>query len=269
MASNIDKYKSDLETIIKKGQLLEQRLQYECFPEEVEKQLNKRPDDIKILKITQPFTESYQGWYSEALAVIKILLPDRLSDFIKLYEKPKPRKEITYENYSIEDALSGLQVTKDTGWDRSVIVDAKAALPRFRQQINILKSASNRFESSLFTLSELVRADLFDSELDTSRELNSKGFTRAAGAIAGVVLESHLIQVAQNHIIKVTLKNPSINDLNDLLKNNNVIEMKDWRFIQHLADIRNKCDHKKNTDPSSEEINDFIDGVDKVSKTIY
>ena len=46
-----------------------------------------------------------------------------------------------------------------------------------------------------------------------------------AGAMAGVVLESHLTQVCENHNIKITKKDPTVNDLNDLLKTNDIIEV--------------------------------------------
>lgn len=51
------------------------------------------------------FQYGYQQWYSESKVLIKQLLPDRLSYFVRHYEKPKPRKDITYENYRIEDHL--------------------------------------------------------------------------------------------------------------------------------------------------------------------
>jgi hypothetical protein len=38
-------------------------------------------------------------------------------------------------------------------------------------------------------------ASLFDSELDAALELGHKGFSPAAGAMAGVVLEKHLAEV--------------------------------------------------------------------------
>jgi hypothetical protein len=199
--------------------------------------------------------------------VVKFLLPDRAADFVKLYEKPKGRKEIAYGNYVIEDYLQGLRVTR--GGLEIEVVSPKAAIPQFRQQLNILKSAQKRFDSSLFDIKQLLQADLFDSELEAAKELNKKGFTRGAGAIAGVVLEAHLTQVCVNHTIKITKKAPTINELNDLLKSNNVIEVSTWRFIQHLADLRNKCDHKKKTDPTQQEIEELIEGVEKIAKSIF
>ena len=140
---------------------------------------------------------------------------------------------------------------------------------RFWNQLLILESAETRFDSSLFEIKQLVQADLFDSELDAARELNKKGFTRGAGAIAGVVLEGHLLQVCENHNIKIKKKNPTINDYNELLKKNHVIDIPTWRFIQHLADLRNLCNHKKERAPIKEEIEELIDGVEKTTKTVF
>ena len=183
------------------------------------------------------------------------------------YEKPKPRKDITAENYRIEDYLQGLSLTR--GWDKQTVVGPDAAIPQFRQQLSILKSVKHRFESSLFDIRQLVQADLFDSELDAAAELARTKFTRAAGALAGVVLEKHLGQVCQNHAIKVSKKNPSIGDLNEVLKKEDLIDTPQWRFIQHLADIRNLCDHNKKADPTASQVNDLVQGVQKVVKTIF
>ena len=87
--------------------------------------------------------------------------------------------------------------------------------------------------------------------------------------MAGVVLESHLTQVCENHKIKITKKDPAVNDLNDLLKNNDIIEVSTWRFIQHLGDLRNKCNHKKKIDPTQQEIEELIEGVAKIAKSVF
>jgi hypothetical protein len=131
-----------------------------------------------------------------------------------------------------------------------------------------LISVKQRFKSSLFDLKQLVQADLFDSELDAASELNKNKFTRAAGAVAGVVLEKHLCVVCDNHNLKLTKKNPTINDFNELLKANNTIDVPMWRFIQHLGDLRNLCDHNKSKEPSSQDVTDLIDGVKKISKNL-
>jgi len=106
----------------------------------------------------------------------------------------------------------------------------------------------SRFESVLFDIKQLVQADLFDSEIDTARELLKKGFDRAAGAIAGVIMEKHFKQVLTNRNITFK-KNPTIGELNDILKAEGIIDMPQWRQIQYLADVRNLCDHHKDRDP--------------------
>ena len=272
MITNLEKYKKNLEQLISNGEQLLLAIQAEFLAEDFRIQLKKvLKDEQKVaeyLKKLPSFISTYQSWYSESLVLLKQLLPDRVLDFIKLYEKPKTRrKEITYENYVIEDALQGLHITR--GWEKAKVVGADAAIPRFTQQLNIVKAVKKRFESSLFDIKQLVQADVFDSELEAAKELNTKGYTRGAGAIAGVVLEKHLLQVCNNHTVKITKKNPSISDYNDKLKEAGAYETPTWRKIQHLGDIRNLCDHKKKKEPKAEDVDELIEGVESIIKTVF
>jgi hypothetical protein len=268
MISNLERYKKDLSELIAQGNKLRVAIQLECFPEQVKnfkKDLGSKAE--KVIKDLPSFSDEYQSWYSEAKMLIKQLLPERLADFVRYYEKPKSRKSITSENYSIEDCLQGLQVTR--GLYEEKIVGPDAAIPNFQQQLAIVNAVKARFDSSLFDIRQLVQADLFDSELDAAKELSKYGFTRAAGALAGVVLERHLAQVCENHSITIAKKAPGIADLNAALKETTVIGVPEWRFIQHLADIRNLCDHDKKTEPTPEQVDDLIVGVAKVTKTLF
>ena len=263
MTTNLDTFKKDLERLIVSGDLLHMAIQYECLPEQFEEQLGDKLEEY--VKNLPNFSTDYQAWYSEAKALIKQLLPDRLDDFSRHYEKPKSRKEIDFENYRIEDCLQGL-TTSLRGVKK---VGPEGGIPHLRQQIAILKAVEKRFESSLFDIRQLVQADLFDSELDAAKELIKKGFLRGAGAIAGVVLEKHLSQVAVNHNIKTRKKHPTMSDFNDLLKNGGVLDVPSWRQIQRLGDIRNLCDHNKDREPTKEETSELVDGVEKFTKTLY
>lgn len=275
MASNLDRYKKDLEKLIQRGEYLEFALRYEFgtesereqILEQLQKKAKKRKNSGGVQATTQSsstdastFRGGYQEWYSEAREVIKQILPDRLDDFVRYYERPKRRKELTFENYTIEDCLQGLKNGR-LGPGRGVGL--------FRQQRNILKSARKRFESSLFDIRQLVQADLFDSELDAARVLVKNHFARGAGAMAGVVLEKHLAQVASNHSLSQKKKNPGINDWSQLLKDNGVIGVPLWRRIQSLADTRNLCSHDKQKEPSKDDVTELIDGVEKIIKTLF
>lgn len=268
MGSNIERFRKDLEALVERGALLEYSLRRECtgaeeFDDLMKEQIGKEATE-KLLKTLPHFRTAYQPWYSEALALIRQLIPDRVDDFKRLYEKAKNRKEITHENYHIEDALNGLRVSRAG----QVIADNSAAIPLFVQQEAMVVAAQKRFDSSLFEIRQLVQADLFDSEIDAARELLKNRFARAAGAVSGVVLERHLSQVCTDHKVSVSKRDPGIADLNDALKAAGVIDIAQWRFVQHLGDLRNLCDHSKSREPSDEQVSDLINGVSKVTKTI-
>ena len=267
MATNLDRFKGDLDRLINQGDLLVYSMLKEpdgqIFLKQAREKLGAEKADF--LNSLPNFRTTYEAWYSESLALLRQLLPDRVANFVALYEKPKGRKSVDYSNYVIQDYMQGLRVTR---WDEKIIADSSAAIPQFKQQLAILKAAQRRFESSLFEIRQLVQADLFDSEIDLARELLKGQFFRPAGVLAGVVLEKHLRQVCDDHEIKITKKNPSINDLNELLKGSSVIDVPAWRHISMLGDIRNLCAHNKDKEPTKEQVTDLIDGTAKVMKTI-
>ena len=239
MESKIDKYKLDIQQLINDG-------------ETILKKLNTTYDLVQL-------KQEFEIWYTESFALIKVVLPDRINDFSKMYYNDKTKNGLMTYFQHIPSML-------DEWGDSTIIDQVKSVLD---SQIGILKSCEKRFESSLFDIKQLLQADIFDSELDAARELNKKGFLRAAGAISGVVLEGHLKQVCINHNIVIKKTNPTISDFNQLLKDNEIIETHDWRFIQRLGDIRNLCDHKKQREPTKEEIEELIKGVEKIIKTLF
>jgi hypothetical protein len=263
----MERFRSDLKSLIEDGIKLEFSLLVLVHgPEEIVKASKGKVISAENLKKLPAFKVAYEAWYSEALVLVRQLLPDRLQDFKEHFESPKSRREINYATYRIQDVLNDLRVTRSP-YDE-VIVDGKAAIPHFAQQAAILKAAQRRFDSSLFEIRQLVQADLFDSEIDAARELLKKKFLRAAGAVAGVVLEKHLSQTCEDHGLKILKKHPALSDLNELLKANAVIDMPQWRFISMLADIRNLCDHSKQQEPTEQQVTDLIDGTSKILKTL-
>ncbi|RMF28731.1 MAG: hypothetical protein D6752_07125, partial [Candidatus Nitrosothermus koennekii] len=146
MTSNLEKYKNDIDRLIDKGQ--------------------KLLDALESGKDFADFRNQYEEWYSEALALIKIVLPDRVDDFKRYYDSK--------DADSIRNRISGTR--RDPFYE--IEYDVKLL---FANQLGILKGARRRFESSLFDIKQVLQADLFDSELDAARELNEKGFARGAG----------------------------------------------------------------------------------------
>lgn len=251
---NLERYKKDLNELILQGESLYKAICDECEPVEHRRQSDNLPC----------FCIGYQSWYSESLVVIKQLLPERFDDFKSYYGVPANRKKITSQNYQIKDYLDALENPMFFEMD---CFEQKNAIPKFQQQLEILKSVQRRFESSLFDIQQLVQADLFDDELAAAKMLNENKFMRAAGAVAGVVLEKHLKQILKNH--NLTSKKDTISPLNDALKAGNVYDIPTFRKIQHLGDIRNLCDHDSKREPTREEVDEMINGVDSIIKMVF
>jgi hypothetical protein len=265
---NLERYKIDLENLLQIGSSMDEDLNFQNLTKEERAKLsNKSKEELK--KTVGTFNSIYQEWYTESISLIRQLIPDRLNEFILLYQVDSKRKEINTITYSIQDWLVGIRAANNSYTGKKYFDDSATIAMKFKTQLQILKSAKKRFESSLFDIKQLIQADLFDSEIETAKELNKKGFIRAAGIICGVILEKHLDQVCQNHKIAVHKKNPAISDLNEQLKNNESIDVATWRFIQHLGDLRNKCGHNKSEEPTTNEVNDLINGTEKIIKTIY
>ena len=261
MLSNLDKYKQDLARLVAEGSVLLKDLLAE---NQKDAKSSKEPEEAGKV-----FRSEYELWYSEALEVVRQILPNRLDDFREHYKRDK-RKELTVENYTVEDYLLGLAVMSIRGLHKEPAFDTQnVAFSKFQQQVLILNSAQSRFESTLLDIRQILQADVLDSEIAQARELNQHGFLRAAGAIAGVALEKHLQQVSENRKVAIKKKNPTIADFNDKLKDAGVVEVPDWRFIQRLGDLRNLCDHNKQREPKGVEVTELIDGCEKMIKSLF
>jgi len=263
MPSNLDRYKTDLAKLIALGSQMSADLML--------RELNpKDKEGIELAKkLSGTFEKDYQRWFSESIALIRQIMPDRLAEFVSLYKGEGRRKNIDVTTFTIQDWLLGVRaaVSRYTGEkpfeDRAVITMA------FNTQLDILKSIQQRFETSLFEIRQLVQADLLDDELDGARELLKAGFLRAAGVVGGVSLEKHLLQVCADHDVKLRKRNSTIADMNDELKAGGVVDIPGWRFIQRLGDLRNLCGHQRDREPSPEEVSELLEGVAKITKTLY
>ncbi len=263
MESNLEKYRKEIKALCVEGILLQCGLKNEMGIPMSDSYLNGASEEMAEKAKRATFRNKYQKWYNASLAAIKQLLPDRVGDFVAAYRQ-EVKKEKTITCYGIEDYLLGLTLTAFSDDNNKSYIRRK-----FDLQLQIVFSLEDRLDSSLFEIKQMVEADVFDSEIDAASMLANKGFLRGAGAICGVVLEKHLKSVAMSHGLKIAKKTPSINDLNESLKNNNVIEVAQWRHIQYLGDLRNMCDHDKKPEPTKENLDDLISGVQKVLKTIY
>lgn len=213
----------------------------------------------------QNFHYDYQKWYSKALKAVEYFAPDRYVEFKSYYEIDPRRKMLTYGTSAIQDFIKGNIPARQRfpEWDAR-----NEVLKCFINQITILNSIESRIDSLIANVEDELYAELQENELIVARKL-AKVSVRAAGSLVGVLIEGHLQKVADTHQIKIPKKNPTISDLNDPLKSAGVLDTPAWRKISYLADVRNLCSHKKDTEPTKEQVEELIQGAEWLTKNIY
>jgi len=213
------------------------------------------------------FGAKYQNWYSRCVKIVELLGSDRLNEFCSYYRIDPKRKDFSVATYVIQDYVNGILAAMDLynkpKWDVH-----NAITIRIINQSHILESLKSRIGTVLADVKGHLLAQIEDEELEIARKLLRVSL-RGAGAVAGVVLESHLQRTAENHKVSIKKKDPTNSDLNDPLKSVGVYAIPTWRKIQHLADLRNLCDHKKDKEPSHDEIEELIVGVSAIIKTVF
>ena len=101
---------------------------------------------------------------------------------------------------------------------------------------------------------------------EAERQLRDGG-PHGAGSAAGVALERHLGQLANQHGISLGPK-AGLNQLNDALRGGGVYDTPRWRQIQHLADIRNMAAHDGPRPPRRDEVDELIRGVRQILSAV-
>jgi hypothetical protein len=216
-------------------------------------------------KEDKQFQYEYQSWYTKALKAVASLAPDRHAEFRAYYEVDPKRKTLGYGTFVIQDFLKGMAPNSFHYPDFDT---RNQVLTCFFNQLTILKAVDDRVDSVLGDIEAELYAELQDSEVAVARQL-TKVSLRAAGALVGVVIEGHLQKVASAHCVKIAKKNPAIADLNEPLKTASVVDTPTWRKISFLADLRNLCSHKKDVEPTKEQVEELIQGAEWLTKNVF
>ncbi len=242
----------------------------EAIKKEFKSLLAAQEELLKLLqdcKDTIEFGTTYQHWYSRAYKLVQSLAPERLHEFVSYYLIDPKRKITDAGNYVIQDYIKAIGA-RTNHYDKPLWDVNNLTAIRFLNQTQIISSLSSRIDSVLQDVTGHLFAEIQDSELSAATQLK-KVSLRAAGALAGVVLERHLQRVAENRGVAPTKKSPTISDLNDPLKQAGVYDVPTWRKVQLLADIRNICSHQKSTEPTVEQVDELIAGVNSIIKSVF
>jgi hypothetical protein len=121
--NNLERMKKDVERLVRDGEVLELRMSVDLYPDHY-----KSAEEDLSAKLPA-FNKTYERWYSEALAVINVVVPQRTEDFIAYYKLPRSPKELNHSTYTISDYLKGITVTSgyESRWSESSPDPAGAA----------------------------------------------------------------------------------------------------------------------------------------------
>ncbi len=196
----------------------------------------------------------YYAWYGIACKVIQILAPDNLQDF-----------QSFFTNY-----IQNWLINPEQGGHSEYLFQKRFNNfeSGFRTQRRILKAIRQNADHALFNLESEIQHRVYKSEMEIAQDLKKQKYLRAAGAIAGVILEVHLKNVVINKGIMPKKKNPGISDYNEALKDAKAYEVATWRQVQMCGDIRNKCVHPKETEPTGYEIDTIISSAEIIIATV-
>lgn len=124
----------------------------------------------------------------------------------------------------------------------------------------VLRAAHEDFVNGhLWTMRELVHAELFDNFLEMAAHLSETGFRTQAIVTAASTLEEHLRQLAAKHTAAVHRKAAMTNDA---LYKQGVYSLPEYRQVQGWLALRNDSGgHTTTTERTKEEIGVMIDGI--------
>jgi len=185
-------------------------------------------------RIPVEFARNCSNWYASSLAILETNMASRRS------EMPALMQPLTEQDYV---TLSG-QLTMAR---------------EIRQIQHLIGSIPSYMEGRLYDLELGLAQEFTRDQLVEAEVLLKARYIRAAGAMAGVLLERHLKLLCDRSQppIKYASK-ATISTLNNLLWKASVYEQKEWRLVQWMGDVRNECDHANATEPEPKAVQKLI-----------
>ncbi len=210
------------------------------------------------------FEAGYQSWYTRALPVVKALAADRYAEFRSYYEIGSTLKRGHWSHaYVIQHYLKGIDPF--VGGDFDI---RELAANCFSNQLAIFRSLMARLDYALADLDDQALFRLQQAELETARGL-IKVSSRAAGALAGAVVENHLQHLARRHRCRGSRHKPGLAELNGALHAAGVLDSQVHRQLSWMADVRERCIQKQEQRPTRAQVRDLVDGAHWLIKNVF
>lgn len=241
---NKELLQKELEKLINEGKEL-----YIMFCYKAQRSFHFSTEEYNIIKKynTKDFSleKAYNSFYTRTLTVLSKLLPDRIDEFKECYISNNPNIYYDISRYLLQVQCVSLRSAYET-----------YAIKQFERQLGFLDAAKDLINTTIFNIEHDIRHNIYIDELDSAEHLLKSGYIRAAGSVAGVVLENHLKVVCKS-ISTISLDgSETLSKYNMLLKN----EIGDvlWGRVDAISRIRNLCDHAKDREPTKKEVQFLI-----------
>ena len=128
----------------------------------------------------------------------------------------------------------------------------------FKRLKSIFLAAKEDFEGGyLSSITRLIQAEVFDSELEQAKALLDGGYYVAAAVIAGTVLETSLRQLCE----EINIGHGKLDKMNADLAKSGVYNVLIQKRVTVWADIRNNAAHGKPDKFKKEDVDDMIRDV--------
>lgn len=186
--------------------------------------------------------QKYELWYNSARPLISEYATGRIGQFDECYEEFKSWLELDDE-HARQDSAKAISLE----------------LNSFDTQRNTLRAIPNSVESEQLRATKRISERITGDELQYSRDLYEGDHLRAAGVVAGVALERHLMTMCETSGQDLDFGfMDGISALAQTLNEGDLISDDDMRLLDHLSGIRNKCAHPNDDDLSSGEVDRLI-----------
>jgi hypothetical protein len=219
------------------------------FGEKEEEEEEQAPEPQPLPIQESHFEVQYQSWYSRALPLMKQLALDRYAEFQSFYVMDPRYPWGKTSAYVIQDYFRGRE-SDDAGEETTRC---------FKTQLAILKSVSDRLAWAELDTADQVERGLRLSFLATARKLMDVD-ARAAGALAGAVLEGYLKKLTTKHKLRFRKQSPLLKEYIDRLHETKILNIRVHAQATWSAEIATRS-RAKGEAPTKLQVRDLIDGT--------
>lgn len=209
-----------------------------------------KTDRVDWAKVDE-LDRKYELWYTQAFTLVSEYIPERRADFREAYSDIDEFLHFDGMEYTKADRYCGIL--------RRVV----------SRQKNLLLSIPPKLEAERLKVRRSVSDEIITEELYQAKTLWDDGNIRAAGVVAGVALERHLLTLCEVSEREMDYEySDGIRSLTETLYNADEITQTTKGQLEYLSDIRNDCAHANNEEPDDRDVERLIEQAEDLVRDI-